>query len=183
MKRTSLKSGGSLTRRTPLTSAASLPRSPFPRSTRPVQPPVARPAIPRAPKRATRRTAPSGDVVAAVRDRDGWRCIACGKTAGEWCTEAGGNGVVLDGLVTHHRAGRQMGGSTAAWVNLPANTVTVHSSLNSAMEADPAVMRRAYAAGWKVRRPASPDTVPVQAWDGWWLLDNEGGRTMTGAPT
>ena len=169
MKRTPLKSGGPLTRRTPLTSAASLPRSPFPRSTRPVQPPVARPATPRAPRRAT---GPQRAVKDLVWERDRGVCVACGKP------ERYG-----DGLTVHHRRNRGKGGSTAADTNLPGNLLLVHASLNVRFEAESSPSWRE--AGWKVSHGVTlPADVPVLYPDGrWWLLDNEGGRTMTGAPT
>lgn len=69
-----------------------------------------------------------------------------------------------------------MGGSTAGWVNLASNLLLVHASINVAFEADAGVASYAVSAGWKVRGRTDPGLVPVRYRDGWWLLDEVGGR-------
>lgn len=160
--------GVPLQRRTPLTSSASLARSPLGRATSPVEARTQRPPSPRKPPRST---GPQGGVQDAVRERDKGVCVTCG-----------GAGTAWDALVIHHRTGRGMGGSRAGWVNRPANLLLVHESENLAFEADPDLMARAYTSGWKVRRPTDPATVPVRYWDGLWLLDNNGNRRKVDRP-
>lgn len=58
----------------------------------------------------TRRTDPSPATVRKVRDRDHGTCIMC------WQDE---------GLHTHHRRPRGMGGSTWPGINLPSNLITL----------------------------------------------------------
>lgn len=117
------------------------------------------------PRRPQRSTGPTAAAQRAVRARDGGVCVVCGLP-----------GSPTDPLVIHHRVNRGMGGSKAPEVNEPASLLIVHASINGAFEADPRLIVRAYVEGWKVKRPADPATVPVRYPDGWWLLDNDGGR-------
>ena len=124
-----------------------------------------------APRKAPRRTGPSAATLMLILQRDGDRCVLCGIP-----------GTDYDPLVPHHRLNRGMGGSTDPAANSPANIIRIHASENGALEDARGVQRdHAVHAGWKLKRGMHPVSVPVLYPDGrWWLLDNEGGRTMTG---
>lgn len=111
----------------------------------------------------TRRTDPPAATVRLVRDRDGNACARCGRP---------------DGLTTHHRRARGMGGSQWPGINLPANLLTLcgsgttgcHGWVESHREA-------ATTAGLLVSKYADPADVPVWTWRGWMRLDNTGAAT------
>ena len=112
-----------------------------------------------------RNTDPAPGTVRLVRERDDWRCARC---AG-WGP-----------LSTQHRVGRGMGGSRWAGINLPGNPVTLCGSGTTLChgweERHPTY---AEDHGWSVRRSSvdrrPPAEVPVWTWQGWVLLDDEGG--------
>lgn len=77
----------------------------------------------------------------------------------------------------HHRAPRGMGGSKQR--DRLSNLLWLHSACHLAViEPNRA---RAYEAGWLVKAGEEPAAVPVLLFDGWALLDDEGGVTQTGA--
>ena len=160
MKRTPLQPGGPLTRRTPLTSAAALPRSPLPRSTRPVQPPVASPAKPRAPRLAT---GPQRAATEWTEDRA--RPVVLGRNGGvcEWCNMRRATNYA-------HRLRRSQGGRwnpAGATALCGSGTTGCHGWAT----AHPLLAR---AAGLEVASHEDPLSVPVFLWHeyvaGWWLL-------------
>lgn len=116
----------------------------------------------------SRSTDPSAETVAIVRTRDGFACVRCGH---------GGT------LSTQHRVARGMGGTREAWVNEPANLITLCGTgttrCHGWVEHHPL---EAQAAGLSVPRDGlRPDFVPVLTWRGWMLLTN-GGTTIPVAP-
>ena len=150
----------------PLQRQAALPRqaSPLPRQgALKVSGDTGKAKAPR--QRQGRDTGPSRAVKDLVLDRDRNRCVICGQ-GGDW----------LDPLVANHRVNRGIGGSTAPWINLPSNLVTVHASENLLLEDEACELF--YANGWKVRRgTVLPADVPVLYPDGRrWLLRDDGGR-------
>jgi hypothetical protein len=94
-------------------------------------------------RRRPRATGPTPKTRELVYVRDAHRCVRCGTGQ---C------------LTIQHRVNRAMGGSTAPYINQPANLLTACQDCNMWFEANPA---EAYANGWKVRRPADPAQVPV----------------------
>lgn len=103
-----------------------------------------------------------------VRERDNHQCARCG---------AGTD------LTTQHRVARGMGGTRGAWINQPANLITLCGSgttgCHGYVEHHPNVAKRE---GLSVSRSADPAKVPVLTWRGWLLLDNEGEYTPCGSP-
>lgn len=109
-----------------------------------------------------RNTGPSRATVELVRDRDLHMCARCGAS---------------QPLTTQHRVARGMGGSRAAWINQPANLVTLCGSgttgCHGHVEHHPAEAREA---GLAVSRNGPPpERVAVLTWRGWVELDNLGG--------
>jgi hypothetical protein len=104
--------------------------------------------------------------VRLVRDRDLHRCVVCGTTGP---------------LSTQHRVARGMGGTRAAWVNLPANLLTVCGSgttgCHGHIEHHPEEAKRLGRALSRFTLEGGAEHVPVFTWRGWLLLDNEGGAT------
>lgn len=101
-------------------------------------------------------------------ERDGYRCIRCGR---------GG-----DTLVPNHRANRGHGGSKLA--ERPSNVVVMCSDCNGMIESDAMAAQQARDNGWKLQRHEDPETEP--AWDpymrAWYLLDDDHGRKFLGFP-
>lgn len=87
-------------------------------------------------------TAPTTETRQGVYFRDGFRCVICGVT---------------EGLTFQHRRAVGMGGTK----NLPApvDGLTLCARCNNACEAE--LQSTALANGWKVRRWANPEHVPV----------------------
>jgi 5-methylcytosine-specific restriction endonuclease McrA len=162
-------------RQKPLKAGAPLQRSQGPRRSTltrtPPRPREARTVAP-VPSQGRKRTGPTRQTRDLVRARDRGVCAWCGLP-----------GTRTDPLVQHHRVNRGSGGSSLAWVNLPANLITCHASVNGAFEGDAVIADRARAAGWKVPRNGvlRPVDVPVSCWDGTWLLDDNGGRRKADA--
>lgn len=146
-----------LARRTPLTARTPLRRARMAAEPRTLSVPSQ--------IRPQRSTGPTAAVQRSVRARDGGVCVVCGQTGTPW-----------DPLVIHHRRNRGQGGSTDPALNQPANLLLVHSSVNSAWEADAGRAAVARRAGWKVSRYVDAPETPVRYPDGWWLLDDDGGR-------
>lgn len=109
-----------------------------------------------------RRTDAPADTVRTVRERDDWRCARC---AG-WGP-----------LSTQHRVARGMGGTRSAWINAPANLLTLCGSgttqCHGWVEHHP---EWAEAHGYSVRRwqAHAVVTVPVWTWRGWVSLEDNG---------
>ena len=83
--------------------------------------------------------------------------------------------------VVNHRVNRGAGGSKDPAINAPSSLHLACHECNGWLEDNPV---RAEAGGWKVHHGVTlPADVPIRYPGGWWLLDNEGGRTMTEAPT
>lgn len=109
-----------------------------------------------------RNTGPAAATVKVVRQRDENRCMSCG--------------VQDDSLTTQHRVARGMGGTRAAWINQPANLISLCGSgttgCHGQVEAHPAAARES---GMSVSRNGRrPEHVPVLTWRGWLLLTNDG---------
>lgn len=82
-------------------------------------------------------------------------------------------------LVAHHRVNRGMGGSKKA--NRVSNGLAVCSAWNYAVEQDARLAAVARFNGWKLKSyddPAS-EAVYYPADDNWYLLDDDGNRTLT----
>lgn len=156
-------------RRSPLEPGiATLARSPMARGTGLARkPPTARTApvdAPRVPRPRVRYTGPTQAVKDAVAARDGGVCVACGQPGTTW-----------DPLTVHHRKNRGHGGGRAAWRNQPPNLLTLHASLNGALEASTDPVHYGY--GWKVRHD-KPGTESVLYADGRrYLLADDGTKT------
>ena len=108
-------------------------------------------------------SAPTPVVRAAVYARDNHRCVAC---------NAG------DGLTFQHRAATGMGGS-----KIRPGTVaglTLCATCNQAVEAD--MQTLALASGWKIRKWAAPEMVPVRYPHefGWFRFEGVNRRRISG---
>lgn len=107
----------------------------------------------------TRMKAPE---FAAFLERDGYRCIRCGR---------GG-----DTLVPNHRANRGHGGSKLR--ERPSNVVTLCSECNGLIESDAAAAAHAREMGWKLH--SATDSLAAPVWDpymrAWYLLNDDHGR-------
>lgn len=72
-----------------------------------------------------------------------------------------------------------MGGSRAAWINEPANLITLCGSgttqCHGLVESNPTW---AQAHGWSVRRTSDPASVPVWTWRGWVRLAEDGTQVV-----
>lgn len=100
---------------------------------------------------------------AAVRLRSGGQCEICGDRATQH----------------QHRVRRGMGGSSR---NASIHRVSslLHCCNTCAWRADNDPER--YGNGWSVHRGQDTTGVPVLLADGWWLLDDEGGRSACPEP-
>jgi len=107
-----------------------------------------------------RRTDPDRATVKLVRERDGWACVRCGNPAT---------------LTTQHRVARGMGGTRAAWINQPANLLTLCGSGTTGchgwVESHP---KDATALGYACSRYVDPVDHPVRTWQGRVWLTNDG---------
>jgi hypothetical protein len=83
----------------------------------------------------------------------------------------------VETAVPNHRANRGMGGSKKR--DHPANIVVLCSMVNGLIESDPQWASTARQYGWKLATWDDPYWVPVfdAVWGGWWLLDDDFGRT------
>ena len=99
-----------------------------------------------------------------VRDRDGHRCQICGL----W--------PLFEYRSVHHRVPKGMGGS--ALLESPANLVSLCGVGNAdgchgKAHSNPEWARNH---GWIVSRSLDPVEIPVDMWDGWHLLLDDGSR-------
>lgn len=143
--KTTLESGGSLSRSAPLAAGQGPKRVEL----------VAKP------KPAPRDTGPSAAVRNTVKARAGMCCERCGvSVAAAW-------------YEVHHRRPRQMGGDTRPETNLPSNLLLLcmprcHSEVESSRQIS-------YERGWLVRAGHNPATSPVWiAGRGWTYLRDNG---------
>lgn len=100
----------------------------------------------------------SDAVKTLVLDRAKNRCELCGTRS--------------EASHFHHRQARQMGGSSNPHVGGPDNALLLHPSCHERIERNRAT---SYLMGWLVTKQDDPATTPVRLWDGWFLLDREGG--------
>lgn len=99
-----------------------------------------------------------------VRERDGHRCTMCGAS------------IVDQPSAIHHRVAKGMGGS--AKLERASNLVRLCGNGNAdgchgKAHSNPQWARNH---GWIVSRSIDPEEVPVDMHDGWWSLDDNGGR-------
>jgi 5-methylcytosine-specific restriction protein A len=109
-----------------------------------------------------RNTNPSRSTIHVVRARDGGTCVQC------W---------TIEGLQTHHRRPRHMGGTRWAGINLPSNLLTLCYSCHEYIE-----RHRGWALtmGLLVSQYEDPAKVPVKLIrHGWVLLEENGDMTHT----
>jgi 5-methylcytosine-specific restriction endonuclease McrA len=99
-----------------------------------------------------------------VHERDQGRCCMCGIHITD------GNGAV------HHRTPKGMGGS--ALLESAANLVTLCGRGNKDLHHGKVHGNPQWARnhGWTVSRHLDPAEIPVDMWDGWWLLCPDGTR-------
>lgn len=74
----------------------------------------------------------------------------------------------------HHRQPRGMGGTRNDGKASAANGLWVHPMCHTRIEM---YRERGLLRGWLVKQTDDPLTVAVKLWDGWWLLDDDGGLT------
>lgn len=99
-----------------------------------------------------------------VRERDGSRCAMCGQWLFEWRS-------------IHHRQPKGMGGS--AKLENASNLVQLCGIGNAdgchgKAHSNPQWARNH---GWIVSRSFNPAEIPVDMWDGWHYLSDDGSRT------
>lgn len=98
------------------------------------------------------------------------RVLIIGRARGlcECCGEA------KPSMHAHHRRCRGMGSTRRPETNLAANGLWLAAECHERVES-----RRewAYEHGLLVRQHQTPSAVPVLLYDGWWVLDDEGGKT------
>ncbi len=97
------------------------------------------------------------------------------KRAKGRCERCGGVGY---GQV-HHRQPRKMGGTSRPGTNLPSNLLRLCRACHEGVEKWRA---RSIWLGWLVPEPTYPGSVAVKLWDGWFYLDDGGGRVTAPAP-
>ena len=101
--------------------------------------------------------------VAAMLERDGHKCVACGTP--------------FD-LTPQHRANRGMGGSKRG--HGLSNLVTMCKPHNDQLEADPMFAELGRRMGWKVKRNSGPPASEIAIWSfleqAWFLLADDGSR-------
>ena len=100
-----------------------------------------------------------------VRERDGHRCTMCGAS------------IVDQPSALHHRVAKGMGGS--AKLERASNLVRLCGNGNAdgchgKAHGNPHWARNH---GWIVSRSLDPAEIPVDMHDGWFTLDDAGGRT------
>jgi hypothetical protein len=95
-------------------------------------------------------------------DRDR-ACPHCGTTGPE--------------LIPQHRSNRGMGGSKAR--NRPSNIIAFCSFANGLAESSAGFAAHCRELGWKLYSHQDPAETPVRLFDGWFLLDDDFGKTPT----
>ncbi len=157
-------------RRTALQRRTELRRTPFPQK----KPTHRGRTVRTQAAKARRDTGPTADQRAVVLDRALGCCEICGDRLYVWP-----RGWIQPHSI-HHRQPRQMGGTSRADINSPANLLLLcddgtERSCHRHIESHRA---EAYAAGWLVRAGADPAAVPVHLEGGdWYLLAGDGTRT------
>jgi hypothetical protein len=68
-----------------------------------------------------------------------------------------------------------MGGSKL--LDKPSNIVVMCSSANGWLESNAAFAQMGRDYGWKLTHGQEPETTPIWIVDGWYLIDNEFGKT------
>lgn len=119
--------------------------------------PTNKPTIPA----QARRTGPDPTTRGIVLARDDMRCVITGDP------------VLNAPYSIHHRLPRGRGGTNVA-ANLIVLSGTGATGAHGEVESHRQI---AYEYGWLLRTGDNPERVPVKYHDGWWLLDNQGGRT------
>lgn len=107
-------------------------------------------------------TGPSAKVRQAVLERDGFRCVSCGKS------------VHGSSFSIHHRIARKMGGTRRPWINMPGNLITLCGSGTTGCHhwvESHRVQARAW--GYLCYDTADPALVAVYTADGYVLFDND----------
>lgn len=155
-----MKRGKPLERRTPLKAKTPLRRGgPLRQSS----PKPGKPASSKSPK----DTGPSAAVRKLVLERDGYRCFCCGRS------------VLGQEYSLQHRQPRQMGGTSKAEINSPANLVVLLGSATTECHGRTESRREeSNRLGYLLRSWQKPERTPVfHRHLGWVLLDDEGGMT------
>jgi hypothetical protein len=98
-------------------------------------------------------------------DRDN-ACPHCGTTGPE--------------LVPQHRANRGMGGSKLR--DRPSNIIVICSLANGLMESSAGFAALSRSLGWKLLSHEDPLETPARLWDGWYVLDDNFGKTKIDDP-
>lgn len=108
-----------------------------------------------------------------VLERDLFRCVACGTYVGPFGDYS-----------LHHRRPRGMGGSRRPETNLPGNLLVLCGSGTTGCHGWTETHRdEALSMGLLVSQfVTDPDQVPVQTYCGWFVFDNEGGKTPVEVP-
>ena len=101
----------------------------------------------------------------AIRKRAKDRCEMCGTVASYH--------------QVHHRRPRGMGGSKDPASGTAANGLWVHPSCHTKIESN---REQAYEKGYLVRQGQDPAKVPVKIGRFWYLLDENGGRSLVTDP-
>jgi 5-methylcytosine-specific restriction protein A len=114
---------------------------------------------------ATRAALPAARRV--VQARSGMRCEKCATST-----------KYIGGQV-HHRLPRGMGGTSEVAINSPSNLLNLCLTCHQWIES---IRDEAYLYGWLVRQADNPAEVPVQTFEGWFLLLDDGTRTPTPSP-
>jgi hypothetical protein len=94
-------------------------------------------------------------------DRDEGICCHCGTDD--------------DTLVPQHRLNRGAGGSKER--DKPSNIILICSLANGQLESNSTFAQMGRDFGWKLRNGQDPTKTPVWLSDGWYLLDDDFGRT------
>lgn len=94
----------------------------------------------------------------AITDRADKRCEVCGS---------------IGATQIHHRQPRGMGGSKQPATRSAANGIYIHADCHRRIELNRA---KSYLLGHLVRMNFLPNETPIRLWDGWWVLDDDGGR-------
>lgn len=160
-RRTPLKPGRPLARKSGLSRNRPIPRPAEQRNNRK---PRVEPTAPTRRPRPPRHTGASRSVRDLVTARDRGRCVLCGAPATN----------------IHHRRNRGMGGRRGPEINSPANLLSLCGSgttgCHGQVTNDPDGRYAEIGYRLSTNNDLDPAVVPVRAWDGWHLYDHDGGR-------